>query len=66
MAGTKEGGHKAAITNLAKDPEYYKKIGANGGRSSRTGGFYNNPELAKIANAKGLAVRNRKRVGALA
>ena len=37
MAGTKEGGKKAAAKNLAKDPTFYAKIGAKGGRISRRG-----------------------------
>ena len=39
MAGTKAGGKKAAQKNLAKDPNFYAKIGAKGGRNGRTGGF---------------------------
>ena len=35
MAGTKAGGKKAAAKNLAKDPNFYAKIGAKGGRISR-------------------------------
>ena len=37
MAGTKAGGKKAAQKNLAKDPNFYAKIGAKGGRISRRG-----------------------------
>lgn len=39
MAGTIEGGRKAAAKNLAKDPNFYKKIGQRGGSSGNTGGF---------------------------
>jgi general stress protein YciG len=53
MAGTKAGGLKAAAKNLAKDPNFYAKIGAKGGKNGRTGGFAANPELARIAGAKG-------------
>jgi hypothetical protein len=53
MAGTIEGGRKAAAKNLASDPNFYAKIGAKGGSNSRTGGFAANPELARIAGAKG-------------
>ena len=35
MAGTREGGKKAAAKNLANDPDFYKRIGAKGGRISR-------------------------------
>lgn len=53
MAGTREGGKKAAAKNLAKDPAFYAKIGAKGGRNGNTGGFKANPELARIAGALG-------------
>ena len=50
MAGTKIGGMKAAITNKEKQgKDFYKRIGAKGGRNGHTGGFYNNPELARRA-----------------
>ena len=52
MAGTKIGGLKAARKNLAKDPNFYKRIGAKGGRNGTTGGFAANPELARFAGAK--------------
>lgn len=54
MAGTKAGGKKAAETNKAKHgPDFYAQIGRKGGRNGHTGGFAANPELAKIAGAKG-------------
>ncbi len=54
MAGTKEGGMKARATNLAKYGEdYYANIGRKGGQNGHTGGFASNPELARIAGAKG-------------
>ncbi len=53
MAGTKAGGIKAAQKNLANDPNFYAKIGAIGGKNGHTGGFAANPELARIAGAKG-------------
>lgn len=59
MAGTKAGGKLAAQKNLAKDPLFYAKIGAKGGRNGRTGGFAANPELARIAGAKGGRVSRR-------
>lgn len=59
MAGTKEGGRKAAAKNLAKDPNFYAKIGAAGGRNGRTGGFAANPALARIAGAKGGRISRR-------
>jgi len=42
MAGTKEGGLKAAATNLARDPNHYSNIGKVGGTISRGGGFASN------------------------
>lgn len=39
MPGTIEGGRKAAAKNIAKDPDFYRKIGAIGGRNGTTGGF---------------------------
>ena len=54
MAGTKEGGKAAAATNKRKyGNDYYQRIGALGGKKGRTGGFYANRELARIAGAKG-------------
>lgn len=59
MAGTKEGGKKAAARNLAKDPNFYARIGAKGGRNGKTGGFAANPSLARIAGAKGGRISRR-------
>lgn len=59
MAGTKLGGQKAAAKNLAKDPFFYAKIGKKGGELGHTGGFAANPELARIAGAKGGAKSRR-------
>lgn len=53
MAGTVAGGKKAAAKNLAKDPNFYAKIGRRGGQNGNTGGFAANRELARIAGAKG-------------
>lgn len=61
MAGTIAGGKKAAAKNLAKDPHFYEKIGAIGGRRGRTGGFAANPELARIAGAKGGRISRRRK-----
>lgn len=65
MAGTKAGGIAAAKTNKAKYGEdFYGKIGAKGGRLGRTGGFFANRELARIAGAKGGRISRRtKKVG---
>ena len=54
MSGNKEGGLKAAATNLIKHGEdFYARIGAIGGKASTTGGFYANRELAREAGRKG-------------
>ena len=39
MAGTRAGGIKASQKNLERDPDFYSKIGAIGGRNGHTGGF---------------------------
>ena len=54
MAGTKEGGVKAALTNKNRHgKDFYAKIGAKGGRNGHTGGFAANRELARTAGAVG-------------
>lgn len=54
MAGTRAGGLKAAAKNKEKHgSDFYSRIGKKGGRNGRTGGFYNNPELARHAGRKG-------------
>ena len=60
MAGTKKGGEAAAATNRAKyGADFYAKIGAKGGKKGRTGGFFANRELARIAGAKGGRISRR-------
>lgn len=60
ISGTKAGGIHAAQTNKERyGKEFYSRIGAIGGHNGHTGGFYANPELARIAGAKG--GRNSKR-----
>lgn len=62
MAGTKEGGQKAAATNKARHgKDFYAKIGAKGGKLGRTGGFYANRELARVAGAKGGRISRRRK-----
>lgn len=63
MAGTKEGGMKAAATNKKKyGDKFYAEIGRKGGKNGHEGGFASvnpgkdgltGPERAKIAGAKG-------------
>jgi len=60
MAGTKAGGKAAAATNKAKyGKDFYAKIGAKGGTMGKTGGFFANRELARIAGAKGGRISRR-------
>lgn len=60
MAGTKSGGKAAAKTNTMKwGADFYKRIGAIGGRKGHTGGFFVNRELARIAGAKGGRISRR-------
>lgn len=61
MAGTKLGGKKAAAKNLQRDPNFYAKIGAKGGKNGHTGGFAANPELARLAGAKGGRISRRRK-----
>lgn len=60
MSGTKAGGLKAAKTNKElHGKDFYKKIGAKGGRNGHTGGFASNRELARIAGAIGGHISKR-------
>ncbi len=70
MAGNAIGGRKAAAKNLAKDPNFYAKIGAKGGRNGSTGGFASQvvgedgltgAERARIAGANGGRVSRRRK-----
>lgn len=67
MAGTVKGGKAAAATNKAKHgKDFYARIGAMGGKKGRTGGFAANPELARIAGAKGGKISRRRKKDASA
>lgn len=68
MSGTVAGGKKAAATNLARDPDFYKNIGRKGGKVSCDGGFASmkkgpdgltGPERARVAGAKGGIISRR-------
>jgi general stress protein YciG len=61
MAGTAAGGKLAAAKNLARDPNFYAKIGKKGGEMGHTGGFAANPELARIAGKKGGEISRRRK-----
>ena len=54
MAGTRDGGKKAAATNKMRyGLNFYEAIGKVGGMKSRGGGFTNNSQLARLAGQKG-------------
>ena len=60
MAGTKDGGQKAAATNKTKyGKDFYARICAMGGKMGHTGGFYANRDLARKAGAKGGRISRR-------
>lgn len=60
MAGTKIGGMKARNTIYKRHgKDWYKKIGAIGGRNGHTGGFASNPALARLAGKKGGKISKR-------
>jgi general stress protein YciG len=60
MAGTAQGGKKAAATNKAKyGKDFYARIGQMGGKIGRTGGFYANRELARKAGRIGGRISRR-------
>ena len=60
MAGNREGGRKASITNkLRHGEDFYSRIGRKGGHNGHTGGFASNPELARRAGAKGGRISRR-------
>lgn len=58
MAGNKEGGAKAAATNKQKyGDDFYAKIGAEGGKLGKTGGF-----ASQEVGPDGLTGRQRARL----
>lgn len=62
MAGTKQGGLKAAAANKEKyGKDFYRNIGRQGGRAGNTGGFYGNSKRAKEAGAIGGRIGKRGR-----
>lgn len=62
MAGNAIGGKRASATNRERYGEdFYKRIGAMGGKASGTGGFFANRELARRAGAKGGAISRRRK-----
>jgi general stress protein YciG len=65
MAGTKNGGLKAASTNKTKyGKDFYARIGQMGGKQGHTGGFYANRDLARKAGAVGGRMSRRRKTAA--
>jgi general stress protein YciG len=62
MAGTKQGGMKAAETNKKlHGSDFYTRIGSRGGQAKVPKGFAVNRELAKQAGSKGGTISKRTR-----
>lgn len=59
MAGTTAGGIKTRDKNLARDPDFYKRIGSKGGKHTGLKGFALNPALARVAGRKGGTISRR-------
>lgn len=69
MAGTRDGGAKAAATNKSKyGKDFYAMIGAKGGKRGKTGGFASDKkgadgltgkERARLAGSKGGRISRR-------
>ena len=57
MAGDKSGGVKAKETNLKRNPNFYKEIGAKGGKNGTTGGF-----ASALVGDDGMTGRQRAKV----
>lgn len=69
MSGTKAGGQKAALKNLANNPRFYEEIGSIGGKRGRNGGFASDivgmdgltgHERASVAGRKGGRISRRR------
>lgn len=68
MSGSKIGGKKAAATNTRNDKDFYRRIGAIGGKLGHDGGFGSNKvgadgltgkQRAAISGAKGGRISKR-------
>lgn len=61
MSGSRSGGLKAKQTILARDKDFYKRIGRIGGMTETFApkGFACNPERARFAGAKGGRISKR-------
>lgn len=67
MAYSKSASKKAAKTMLKRDPDFYRRIGAMGGKKSTKGGFYTmsreEPYRFKEISSKGGNARWRGKNG---
>ena len=62
MSGTKIGGQKAAAKNIAKDPDFYKKIGSRGGQNGTGYAFgHGKVDPSVIGKIGGKISRRRKK-----
>jgi uncharacterized protein len=70
MAGTKDGAYKAKMKILARDPNFYARIGKAGGEAGTTGGFASTivgkdgltgSERARVAGANGGRISRRSK-----
>jgi len=63
MSGTLDGGQKAAAKNIAREPDFYRRIGTIGGQNGNTGGFAAaTSKQVKAWGAKGGRISRRKKV----
>lgn len=62
MSGSRDGGLRAAASNKERHGEdFYKRIGAMGGRWTGKKGFALSPERARLAGQKGGRISKRGR-----
>ena len=59
MAWTITGGKLAALKNIEREPDFYKRIGAKGGSRKVAKGFAVRTDLAITAGAKGGRISRR-------
>ena len=64
MAGTPEGGRKAALKNLQRDPTFYSRIGSTGGKNGTGHAFAHGKVDPSVAGAKGGHISKRTKVAA--
>jgi uncharacterized protein len=60
MAGTREGGLKAAATLKKRNPKFYVQIGSEGGKQEVEKGYSMNRTLASLSGFKGAKIRKER------